>query len=386
MTNITDTVRKTLRGILVCAGVLLAMTGCGYSAEKDKAPALEGLTFEKELKNSYATQYKITAYTGGYKLIEIRDGEKLLAVPKGKACPKNLPEDILPVLVPAKNIYLVSSSAMALFNACKAEGAVSFLGTPEKNWRIPEVKEAMAQGKIRYAGKYSAPDYEMLIDNDVRLAIENTMIYHSPETKEKLEELGIHVFVEKSSYEKHPLGKTEWMKVYGILTGHEKAAEEAFKIQEEKVEMLEKDKTDTEKKVAFFFINSKGNVVTYKSDTYVPAMIAIAGGTYLPKDRNADENRLSIINMTLEDFYSGASDADVLIYNASIAGELKSLEEFKKLSPVLAEFDAVKNGHVWCTGKNLYQETDKLGDVIANLHEILADPDAKDTKYLYRLR
>ena len=74
--------------------------------------------------------------------------------------------------------------------------------------------------------------------------------------------------------------KTEWMKVYGILTGHEKAAEEAFKIQEEKVKMLEKDRTDTEKKVAFFFINSKGNVVTYKSDTYVPAMIAIAGGSW----------------------------------------------------------------------------------------------------------
>ena len=32
------------------------------------------------------------------------------------------------------------------------------------------------------------------------------MIYHNPEVKEKLEEFGIPVLVEHSSYESHPLG------------------------------------------------------------------------------------------------------------------------------------------------------------------------------------
>ena len=61
------------------------------------------------------------------------------------------------------------------------------------------------------------------------LAIESTMIYHNPEVKEKLEQLGIPVLVERSSYESHPLGRTEWMKLYAVLLGKEEAAETAFR-------------------------------------------------------------------------------------------------------------------------------------------------------------
>ena len=48
------------------------------------------------------------------------------------------------------------------------------------------------------------------------------------ELKEKLEELGIPVLVDHSSYEPNPLGRTEWVKLYGLLTGHEEEAEAAF--------------------------------------------------------------------------------------------------------------------------------------------------------------
>ena len=42
---------------------------------------------------------------------------------------------------------------------------------------------------MTYVGKYSAPDYEALLMEECSLAIESTMIYHTPEVKEKLEEL-----------------------------------------------------------------------------------------------------------------------------------------------------------------------------------------------------
>ena len=48
----------------------------------------------------------------------------------------------------------------------------------------------MENGEISYAGKYSAPDYETIYSADCNLAIENTMIYHTPEVKEQLEKLG----------------------------------------------------------------------------------------------------------------------------------------------------------------------------------------------------
>lgn len=38
----------------------------------------------------------------------------------------------------------------------------------------------MKNGDIEYAGKYSAPDYEAIFDADCDLAVESTMIYHTP--------------------------------------------------------------------------------------------------------------------------------------------------------------------------------------------------------------
>ena len=77
-------------------------------------------------------------------------------------------------------------------------------GTSAENWYLPEAKEAMENGEISYAGKYSAPDYERIVSANCGLAIENTMIYHTPEVKEQLEKFGIPVLVERSSYESDP--------------------------------------------------------------------------------------------------------------------------------------------------------------------------------------
>ena len=78
-------------------------------------------------------------------------------------------------------------------------------GTQAENWYLDAALTAMEQGEIAYAGKYSAPDYEMILSADCGLAIENTMIYHTPEVKEQLEKFGVPVLVERSSYESDPL-------------------------------------------------------------------------------------------------------------------------------------------------------------------------------------
>ena len=39
------------------------------------------------------------------------------------------------------------------------------------------------------------------------MAIESTMILHTPKVQEMIEDLDIPVFIDRSSYETHPLGK-----------------------------------------------------------------------------------------------------------------------------------------------------------------------------------
>lgn len=57
----------------------------------------------------------------------------------------------------------------------------------------------------------------MLIDQDCDIAIESTMILHTPKVQEMIEDLDIPVFIDRSSYETHPLGRTEWIKLYGAM-------------------------------------------------------------------------------------------------------------------------------------------------------------------------
>lgn len=86
--------------------------------------------------------------------------------------------------------------------------------------------------------------------------------------------------VERSSYESHPLGRTEWMKLYAVLL-EEDVAEKVFKEQTDKLDnVLTADKTD--KTVAFLHINSVGAVNVRKSGDYVSEMISLAGGNYVP--------------------------------------------------------------------------------------------------------
>ena len=174
---------------------------------------------------------------------------------------------------------------MDLFRAIDGIDSIRLSGTQENGWYIQEAKDAMESGKMIYAGKYNAPDYELILDEGCGLAIESTMIHHNPEVEEKLEQFGIPVMVERSSYESHPLGRTEWMKLYAVLLGKEDVAEKAFKEQTDKLDkVLTSDDKDTGKTVAFFYINSTGAVNVRKNGDYVSNMIELAGGKYVPED------------------------------------------------------------------------------------------------------
>lgn len=345
---------------------------------------LAGLKYDHSLELQYADQFAVDYYEGDYALITIVGGGQFLLVPEGKEAPEGLDADITVIHQPLENIYLVATSTMDFFRALDGLGSISLSGTKADGWYIDEAKQALEDGSIIFAGKYSAPDYELILSKNCDLALESTMIYHNPEVKEKLEEFGIPVLVEHSSYESHPLGRTEWVKLYGVLLDKEEEAEAVFEEQAEKLNSI-KDSENTGKTVAFFYINSMGSANVRKSNDYVSKMIELAGGKYIFNDLGTDEEGLSTMNMGMEDFYAGAKDADYIIYNSTIDGELGSLDELLKKSTLLKDFKAVKEGNVWCLTKSMFQETTCLGDVIMDIHRMLTEDDPEGLTYLYRL-
>ena len=372
--------------LALCMALSLVLTGCGNKRNAGgEAPAVGDLTYESTVPLEYADQFAIYKYEGGYSLIDMVDSDRILVVPEGKEIPDGLDDDIVVVQQPLDHIYMAATSAMALFDAIDALDTIAFVGT--QHWYIENAIQAMQDGKYIYAGKYNTPDYEMLINQGCQLAIESTMILHNPEVKEKMMELGIKTVVERSSYEDHPLGRTEWVKLYGVLLGKEEEAEAAFRTEVDKIKALEGTES-TGKTVAFFYVNSNGNVVTYKTNGYVPSMIRIAGGEYIFTDLGLDEDsKLSTVNMNMEEFYYTAKDADIIIYNCSIVSQLHTLEDFFDQSPVLKDFKAVQEDNVWCTSRSMFQQTDKMGSIIEEMHAIFAgEAEGEDLHYIFKLQ
>ena len=333
---------------------------------------------------SFAEQYSVDYYKEGYSLITIAGSEEYLLVPENLPVPEDLPDDVTVLRQPLESIYLGSSSAMDLFLHAGALADVSMTSTSEQNWTIPEIKEALENGEILYVGKYSAPDYEAIMANGCSLAVENTMIFHSPEIKEQLEKLGIPVLVERSSYETHPLGRVEWIRLYGLLTGKQEEADAFFRAGADQVKSLA-DQEEAGRTVAFFYITSSGEVNVRKPGDYISKMIEMAGGKYLLSDMEDEtENALSTMNMQFESFYASAKEADILIYNSTVETELKSVDELIAKNPLFSEFKAVREGSVYCTKQNMFQQVSGTAEMITDLHTVICGEDGELT-YLTKL-
>ncbi|MGN0298765.1 MAG: ABC transporter substrate-binding protein [Lachnospiraceae bacterium] len=351
--------------------------------QSDEVEESERLVYKASMELQYAQEFQVDYYEGDYTLMSTSDGVRFFIVPQGAKIPKGLAEDVVVVKQPVENIYLAATAAMGLFDALDSLDVIALSSLKAESWYVAGARQAMEEGRILYGGKYNEPDYESILNKGCKLAVESTMIYHVPEVKEKLEELGISVMVDKSSYETHPLGRTEWIKFYAVLVDKE---EEAAALFQNQVDMMNEAASgeDTGKTVAFFSISEGGYAIARRSGDYVTKMIELAGGSYIFKDLGEDNQATGTVFLEMEQFYATAKDADIIIYNGSLDGGLTSVEELIAQNPLLAEFKAVKEGNVWSTGKNLFQENTDLGQAVLELHQIF-DGQAEKLEFFTKL-
>ena len=358
--------------IALLAALLLAFAACAAPQQETAAPepaqsepasavSWDDLTFDRTLPLQYATQFSVSYAGEDYTRLTIGDDQTFLVVAGDAPVPDGVPADVTVLTRPLSHIYLVATAAMDYFRQLDAIDAIALSGQKEADWYIDEAKAAMQAGTMVYAGKYSAPDYETILAAGCDLAIENTMIYHTPEVIEQLVRIGVPVLIERSSYEPEPLGRMEWLKLYAALLGREDAA------------------------CAYYDDLIAALAPVRKSGDYIAKAIRMAGGEYVSFDESGEENALSTMTIQMESFYDTALDADVLIYNSTIDGGITSIDELLAKSPLFADFKAVQTGNVWCITKNFYQESLALGDMILDVHAVLNNPDAANLRFLKKL-
>ena len=392
----------------VTAFFTLLLSSCKKSEFSSARLELPGLKYERTLPLEYASAFRLDEYSLSENmnedspaaekkcclLLTVSGSDRYLLLPESLLqkspalqkllLPENFPPELTLIRTPVSGAYLAATGAMALWVASDALASIRFSSLPQKGWYIEEAARAMDEGKIIYAGKYNAPDFELLLKEKCRLAIESTMIYHAPQIKEKLEQLGIPVFVDKASYEENPLGRLEWVKLYGAMTGKEEAAARFFAAQIAKIHSLPgKENSGSRKKIAFFYINASGKPVLRGQDDYIVKMIELAGGAYaFSSSKKAKSPSLTV---SMEEFYAQCADADILIYNSSIDNVLERKSDLLEKSQIFSDFKAFQTGAIYTTGKNLYQATDLIGDVIVDFNKVLSGGDS-DLAFLKKVK
>ena len=329
---------------------------------------------------------------------------------------------------PLDHIYAASSSCPDFFRELGVLDQITMTSTKARDWTIPSIRKAVSDENMAYVGKYSAPDYEYILDEGCDLCIENTMIFHAPEVSEMLKRLGIPVLIEYSSYETEPLGRLEWIRLYGLLTDRMEAADAFFQEQvaqmretigaegadraqetigaegagraQEKVAAEEAGKPSEtiaaaearapQADVVFFYISSNQSVNVRREHDYVSRMIEMAGGRYMLHDLvsslPASETQSGSISLQMESFYAAAKNADVLIYNGTLGESLETIEELKQKNPLLGDFKAVKNGRVYCSTDSLFQEVTGTCRMILDFFYAIRGQDGEDGWNLTFLR
>lgn len=458
----TDELQRTMQSATTQVAGASGTTDADGRVRWSAAPEIDGLTFISSEKNDVAEYFRLSSYEDAsgakYQLLETAGGlRRYLIVPAevqvygkssvsaeseasskagseanhgGKKSAKSgttaeprftaraseansanneKKGDALELTVlqqPLTTTYVAASAVMAPLCDLGAVRQIRFSGLREEGWYVDEARAAMKEGTMLFAGKYSEPDYETLLREGCDLALESTMIYRAPEVTEKLNALGIPVYIDYSSYEPHVLGRLEWVRVYGALFGHEERAQQWYASESDRIRAIQKDAeksieksetiiskdsknkssatqvssgsagTDTiadqRPTVVYFYVNASGQIQVRQPNDYIPELLELAGACYLAPDMSRlSGSRKSNVTVSLEDFYSSCKDADYLIYSATLDRPLSSIQELLGKNALFADFKAVKEGHVYTTDKDFYQLSDRMADFAEDVSRML---------------
>lgn len=328
---------------------VILLTGCGGNGSgkqaQDKADTT--ITHAQLLKISHAD---------GYTLVEIanpwKEGQTLhryVLVPSDAKLPGNLPEGTV-VRTPIKSALVYSevhTSAMGELGAAKAIKGV----TDAQYFTDPTVIAGLKDGSITDCGQSMTPDVEHV------LSLKPDAILLSPfqdANYGQVAKINIPIIECADYMESTPLGRAEWIKLIGELTGRRQQADSIFASVVAAYENCRKQvaasKAAKPTVITETVISGVWNVPGGQS--YMARLLADAGANY----PWADDKSAGSLTLDFSQVLNKAQNADLwLIKTFNIA----TYADLKKAYSLNSEMAAFKNHKVWVCNTSqspLYRE------------------------------
>jgi iron complex transport system substrate-binding protein len=232
-------------------------------------------------------------------------------------------------------------------------------------------------GKVVDFGNESLISFEKVIASRANLLMYSGFDETFPHA-EQLAQAGTICIPNFDWKEQHPLGKAEWIKFFGLLTGKKKEANAYFDSTEKEYFALMKKAKEQTLKPSVFCGNLTNDIwYTPAGESYYAQLIADAGGNYVYRNSKG----IGSLEFSIEKIL-----ADNIHTSYWLNPGFSNLKTILKANPKMSFFDAVKNHKVYCysPNMNLYWEMSAiqphfvLSDLIRILH-----PDSSNREQLH---
>ncbi|MBB4804305.1 iron complex transport system substrate-binding protein [Flavobacterium nitrogenifigens] len=339
---------------MIFAAVFFILTGCKKNEKTEPVKTINA-------KNSieYASGLSIVKYDD-YSVVTVSNpwpnadkDFKYILKEKDAKVPDSL-QSYTSIQVPLESVVVTSTTNIPFLEMLEVENKL--VGFPHTDYISSEKTRALIdKGSVKNVGQNEKLNIEQLIELAPNLIVTFGVDNNNP-MLDNLKKSGLNVLIQGDWMEQSPLGKAEWIKLYGALFGKEDKAKELFdKIVESynQAKKLVADKPATSK----VLYGSMYEDVWYvaKGNSWVAQFMKDAQATYLWADLKGSGSE----GLSFEKVLDKAKTANVWI----ASGSFKSLDELQKANPHYGEFDAFKNksvynfeGKLGATGGTVYYE------------------------------
>lgn len=249
------------------------------------------------------------------------------------------------IQVPIQSIVVTSTTHIPALELLEVEEKL--IAFPNTDYISSEKTRALIEtGKIREIGTNQSLNTEVLLDIQPDVII-GFGVDGEKKTYENLQQNGLKILYNGDWTEQHPLGRAEWIQLFGVLFGLEKKADNVFKtIEKEYIEAVNLAKKATSKPTILSGAIYQDQWYLPQGKSWAAQFLENANGNYLWQNTEGTGS----LSLSFETVLEKAQNADFWIG----PGQFTSFEQLEKANPNYKYFKAVQN-------KNVYSISSKKG-------------------------
>ena len=259
--------------------------------------------------------------------------------------------EVQEIRVPVKSLVVYTSVHAGALKELGKIGVVTGVADAQF-YKIPEIVEGLKSSVVVDVGKIDAPVAERIIDlnpDAIMLSLYQGMNLNS------VKNLNIPLLQMVDNMETTPLGRAEWIKFLGELTGKRAEADSVFEAVEKEYTTIKEKAQASRSKNPKVLVENMYQGVWYVSGgaSYQATMIQDAGGDYAW----ADDKSTGSLFLSFEQVFDKAHDADVWLLK--VFGQELSKDALQAMDSRNMLFGAVINGGVYFSNtaeSNLFEE------------------------------